>query len=130
MMGAAGKTIQDYECAEVRRITNASGGAGSVWFSKPLDAAARKRSPEQPGGMSFNRLQHLLGMDPVIRNGHSRNDCALPGIEVIDLGYRDVEAVTQTVFETLNDVALLFQRMRALHVYFKRKYADRGQGAY
>lgn len=38
----------------------------------------------------------------------------------------DVEAVTQPVFQTLNDVTLVFEGVGVLNVYFKREDSDSG----
>ena len=45
---------------------------------------------------------------------------------MIDLGYRDVEAVAQPVLQALHDVALVLERMRILDVYLDGQNADYG----
>ncbi len=39
----------------------------------------------------------------------------LPGIEAVNLRYRNVEAITQAILQALYDVPLLFERVRRFH---------------
>jgi len=70
--------------------------------------------------VSFNGLQHLFRVYAVVRYGDGRDHRRLPGIEMIDLGDRNVETLTQAVFQAFDHVALLFQRVRFFDSDFER----------
>ena len=54
------------------------------------------------------------------------NDGALPGILGADLRNSDVMPRPEPVFQTPDDVPLLFKRMSLFNVDFERENADRG----
>lgn len=74
--------------------------------------------------MGFHGLQNLLRVDTIIRHSDGGHYRVLPGIEEIDLGYGDVEALTQAVFETLDNVALLFERVRTLDMNVESQHSN------
>lgn len=70
--------------------------------------------------MRFHSLQDLFGANAIIRDGNRRDYGILPGIEMVDLSDRHVEAFPQAVFQALDDVPLLFQRVRIFDVDIER----------
>src|ERR1035438_5821180 len=48
----------------------------------------------------------------VARNSHGRDQGPLPEILIIDLGHRHVELAAETIFQALDSVTLVFERMR------------------
>ena len=54
-----------------------------------------------------------------------RHQRPLPQILVVDLGHRHIEFVAQAVFQALDDLTLVFQRVRILHSYLQSQYSDR-----
>ncbi len=74
--------------------------------------------------MRFDLLEDLFGEHLVVRNGHGGKNGVLPGIETINLGDGDVETLAQAVFQTFDDMALLFQRMRCFNDNVERQYTD------
>ena len=49
---------------------------------------------------------------------------ALPQILIIDLGHRDVEFAAQPVLQALDEVALVFERMRVVEPQLEGDDAD------
>ena len=92
-----------YSTPETAMLPGVSG------LSDPLQAASSQRSAEQARGVPFYRLQHLFRVRPVFRNGDRGDHRILPRIEEIDLGYRHVEALPQSVLKTLDYVPLFFK---------------------
>ena len=76
--------------------------------------------------MGLDRAQNFFGEDFVAGDGDGGDDGVLPGIEAVDFCNGDVEAVAEAVFQTLDDVALLFERMRSFYDDVESEYTDDG----
>ena len=63
----------------------------------PLDVAPGQAPCQHAHGVSFGGLQHLFGMDAIVRHRSDGDDRSLPRIEVIDLRNGDIETLTQPV---------------------------------
>lgn len=96
--------------------------------SNPLDAGAGERTPQHVRGVRFDSMKNLFGVHAIVGNGDRGHYGILPGIEKIDFGYGHVEALSETVFEALDDVPFFLQRMRMLNVDIERQDTDSRHG--
>lgn len=80
--------------------------------------------------MRFGGLQHLLGAHPIVRHGDGCYDRILPGIEAVDFGNCNIEALAQTILQAFDDVAFVFQGVRVLDVDLQGQDADDGHSYY
>ena len=70
----------------------------------------------------------MFGADLVIGDRDGGDDGTLPGIEAVDFGDGDVEAIAEAVFEAFDDVAFVFEGVRVFDVDFEGEDTDDGHG--
>lgn len=90
----------------------------------PFDTGSGQCAAEHARRVRLYGLQNLFGADAVVSDGNGGYDRTLPGIEMIDFGHGDIEALAKPVFQALDDVALFLERMRVLNMYVERQYTD------
>ena len=96
-----------FESRELRRDVLIGGGP----FFKSIPHYKRRASVQQGCGFILNVLENAFGVFLIGGNGDGSDHGSLPDILVIDFGYGHVEFVPQPIFEALDDLPLIFQRM-------------------
>ena len=98
-------------------------------MSKELHFAAYKVSAEKPLRFTLGFCQQVLDALPISGNHDDGDDRHLPSVLTTHFGDGYVEALPQTVFETLKNVPLFLKRMSVLDVKLKRQQSDDGHQA-
>src|SRR5258708_640897 len=91
---------------------------------QPFERRAYQHRPQQSRRLAFHQLQYLLGASMIGRHGDGGDRRSLP--QILDLGFGDrhVELTAQTVFEALDGVALVFERVRVVQPQLERQDAN------
>ena len=79
--------------------------------------------------MRLDGIEDLLGVHAIVRDGDGGYDGSLPGIQVVDLRDRNIEALAEPIFQALDDMPLLFERMRMLDVYIEGQDSNGRHGS-
>jgi hypothetical protein len=91
-----------------------------VVLLQPLDGGRYEYCAEHDRGLMLDTLQDGLGVKVVTGNRNGCNYRSLPEILMIDLSHRDVELMTEPVFQPLHYVPLVFERVRLVKPKLKR----------
>lgn len=76
--------------------------------------------------MRFDGTEDFFCEHFIVRDGDGGHNGVLPRIKTVNLSYGDVETLAQTVFQALDDMPLLFERMRCFHDDVEGNYSDNG----
>ena len=77
----------------------------------------------------FGGLQDLLRVRPIRRNSDRGDQALLPGLLIRDLCHRYVAPGTQTILQTFDPMAFVFEGLALVQGQLKRDDADAGHGA-
>lgn len=100
------------------------------WLGAGAERSAFEIFPEGIGQLGAEFVGHAAGgalhffdeavqVLPRVRDGHHANGGGLPCDRLIHLGYGDVEALLQPVFERADDLTPVFERVGVLNADFE-----------